>query len=478
MLVAACVLAWSADGRAQALARVRASGVLRWGADVQGGEPYVSQKPDGTLVGFEADLASALATELGVTAQRVQNDWSTLLPALERDTFDVVLNGFEVTAARAARVSFSRPYYTFTERLVARRGDARVRPDLHALGGLRIGTLSGSQAFDLLRDAGVTPVIYEGALEPYMDLADGRVDAILMDDLIADRYGLVRPELALVGDVAEGHYAIATRREDADLLAAIDVALGKLLANGEIERIDRKSGVWNERQAGLVHVLHSEVPSEITSVPSTFSWGHVWLFLQGAGVTLLVSVLAMALAFPLGLSLAVLRTHGPRWSARLASGYVELYRGTPVLLQLYLLYFGLAQVIRISAPVAAVVGLGMNYAAYEAEAHRAGIQAVPAGQIDAARALGMSTWTAMRRVVLPQALRLALPNVTSDFIALLKDSSLVSVITVVELTKRMTITAIDVRSWLVPGVLAAAFYFAMSYPLAKWSQRLEKRRQR
>jgi polar amino acid transport system substrate-binding protein len=133
------------------------------------------------------------------------------------------------------------------------------------------------------------------------------------------------------------------------------------------------------------------------------------------------------------------------------------------------------QWIEYDAGIAAVVGLGLNYAAYEAEIYRAGIQAIPTGQMEAARVLGMGTMLALRRVIVPQAFRIALPGVTNDFIALLKDSSLVSVITVVELTKRMTITAIDVRSWLIPGLLCAALYLAMSYPLSLLSRHLEAR---
>jgi polar amino acid transport system substrate-binding protein len=181
----------------------------------------------------------------------------------------------------------------------------------------------------------------------------------------------------------------------------------------------------------------------------------------------------MALAVPLGMLLALARAFGPRWAGRVATAYVEVYRGTPVLLQLYVLYYGLASVVRFDALTTAVVGLGMNYAAYEAEAYRAGIGAVPKGQMAAALALGMSTPLALRRVLMPQAFRLALPNVTNDFIALLKDSSLVSVITVVELTKQMTITAVDVRSFVVPGFLCAALYFAMSYPLSRLTHKLE-----
>ena len=125
--------------------------------------------------------------------------------------------------------------------------------------------------------------------------------------------------------------------------------------------------------------------------------------------------------------------------------------------------------------LAAILGLGLNYAAYEAEIYRGGILALPRGQTEAAAALGLTRWQMLRHVLLPQALRNALPSMTNDFVALLKDSSLVSVITVIELTKRMTIAAVEIRSWLPPGLLCAALYFAMSFPLARLARNLEKR---
>jgi polar amino acid transport system substrate-binding protein len=199
------------------------------------------------------------------------------------------------------------------------------------------------------------------------------------------------------------------------------------------------------------------------------------LFLRATGFTVVISTLAMVLAVAGGLMLSLARRYGGRAVHMLATSYIEVFRGTPVLLQLYVLYYGLAPVLTLSAFTAAVVGLGMNYAAYEAELYRAGLDAVPVGQTEAALALGMSRRLALRRIVLPQAMRVALPGITNDFIALLKDSSLVSVITVVELTKQMTITAVDLRSWLVPGLLCALLYLALSYPLSRLARRLERR---
>jgi polar amino acid transport system substrate-binding protein len=454
------------------LARVRRTGVLRWGGDQQGGEPFAYEDParPGHLVGFEAELAEALAARLGARAEFVQNDWSTLVPSLERGTFDVALNGLEVTPARAGRVAFTRPYYLFTERLVAREGDARVG-DLASLGGLRVGTLASTQAWDLVRATpGAVAVPYEGVDEPFVDLAQGRTDAVLLDDVIVGRYAPRHAGLRVVADVADGRYAAAVRRDETALASALDAALAQVIAGGELRRILARYQLDNARQDGLAR---ASAPAPAPAL-ARLDLHQLALFLRGALVTLAISTAAMALAVVLGLALALARFALPR-AGLVATAYVELFRGTPVLLQLFVIYYGLAGVLALSPWTAAILGLGLNYAAYEAEIYRAGLAAVPRGQLEAAWALGMSTPLALRRVVIPQALRVALPGMTNDFIALLKDSSLVSVITVVELTKRMSIAAVDLRGWLAPGALCAALYFAMSYPLSRVARRLERR---
>jgi polar amino acid transport system substrate-binding protein len=451
---------------ASGLARVQAQGELRWAGDLQGGEPYVFRDPrdPAKLVGFEVELAEALARKLGVRAHFVQNDWSNLVPSLERGDFDIILNGLEETPALEGRILLSHPYFNFTEQLVVRKG-ARLR-SLYQLTGHRVGTLASSLAHQLLRGRPrIETVLYGGQEEPYRDLSLGRIDAVLLDSVIAQRYGLSKPDLELADpDVAHGAYVIGLRQGDTDLRDAIDGALDEL--EPELRRIYAR---WHlPEQPGVV-----EQPAE--PPPATVDAAQLLLFLRGAGVTLLVSMLAMALAVPLGLGLALSRLYGGPVPRFLAHAYVELFRGTPVLLQLYILYYGLAPVIHLSALAAAILGLGLNYGAYEAEVHRAALQAIPVGQSEAAASLGLSRAQSLRLVLLPQALRTALPAMTNDLIALLKDSSLVSVITVVELTKQMTITAVDVRSWALPGALCAGLYFAMSYPLARLAARLEAR---
>lgn len=183
----------------------------------------------------------------------------------------------------------------------------------------------------------------------------------------------------------------------------------------------------------------------------------------------------MALAVALGIGIASGRIYGGSLVRVALTGYVELVRGTPVLLQLFVLYYGLSSVVRLPAFVAALLGLGLNYAAYESEIYRGALEAVPRGQLEAARTLGLTERQVLRLVRGPQAFRLALAPMTNDFVALLKDSSLVSVVTVVELTKQTAIFATNIGSWALPGALCAALYLAMSVPLSRLARRLEKR---
>ena len=443
------------------LARVHAQGELRWAGDLQGGEPYVFRDPadPSRLVGFELDIARELAAKLSVREKFVQNDWSNLVPSLERGDFDIILNGLEDVPPLHGRILLSRPYFRFSEQLVVRRGFPLRTLD--ALKGHRVGTLASSLAHFMLRArSGIDVVLYTGQEEPYQDLEHGRTDAVLLDSVIAARYGLTKPDLELAdADVARGAYVIGLRKGDDDLLAAVNDALGRI----DLDAIYTK---WN------LPPQPREV-QEFQMEQTRFDSEQVLLFLRGAWVTLVVSLLAMALAVPLGLVLALTRMYAGALPRFAAHAYVEVFRGTPVLLQLYILYYGLAPVIHLNALAAAILGLGLNYGAYEAEVHRAAMQAIPSGQSEAAAALGLSRMQALRLVLLPQALRTALPAMTNDLIALLKDSSLVSVITVVELTKQMTITAVDVRSWALPGALCAGLYFVMSYPLARVAARLE-----
>lgn len=199
--------------------------------------------------------------------------------------------------------------------------------------------------------------------------------------------------------------------------------------------------------------------------------------MEAAVTTVWVSLASMALAMTWGLGLALARRYGSRPVRWMAISYIEVFRGTPLLLQLYFIYFGLAQQWgwKLSAGAAAILTLGLNYAANEAENFRAGLEAVPRGQTEAALALGLSPAMTLRRILLPQALRISLPGITNDLIALFKDSSIVSVIGLVELTKEFLIRSLDAGDYIGLGILTAAIYLAMAHAASLGARALERR---
>ena len=457
-------------GKGGTLVAVQKRGELTWGADLQGGEPFVYENPDkpDELMGFEVDIMAGIAKRLGVKPRFVQYQWSTLVPSLERGDFDIVMNGLEATADRRERILLSDPYYVYAETLTLRKNDP-----VHSIFELRdkkIGTLNQTVAHDILLMLPVEALVYEDNDAPYKDLAIGRSDAVLLDNIIADRYGCQDPALyCLPDDVARGTYVIGMRKNDDDLKVAIDAALSEMRKSGEMQAILEKHKLWDDRQKD------AELGQGVERVTRTFDGDMFMQFLHAAWVTLELSVLAFIIAVRLGMLLAVARVYGAFPFRAFARVYIELFRGTPVLLQLFVLYYGLSSVIQLGAMQAAILGLGLNYAAYEAEVYRGALLALPRGQSEAARALGMGPWQTLRHVLIPQALRLALPPMTNDFVSLLKDSSLVSVITVIELTKRMTIAAVDMRGWIIPGLACAGFYLVLSFPLSELARRLERR---
>ena len=463
---------------ADALAAIQKNGVLKWGADAEGGAPFVfpdPQKPE-RLIGFEAELADALAARLGVKAEMVQNQWDQLTPALLRGNFDIILNGLELTPENQQRNALTRPYFVYAQQIVTRREtDGLTR--LEALKGKPVGVLSSSVAQRLVEAAGgIETKIYPGNVETLRDLKAGRIEAVVLDLPIAIHYARPDATLKLSGPTfAPGYYAIGVRKEDTALLAALNQAIEQLAADQTLARIYQKYGLWDDLQQRLKD-YQPEVVEQRQRISTLREWPkYLPLLLKGAIITVELSLVAMALAIVAGLALALTRLFAIAPLRWLATAYIEVIRGTPLLIQLFLIYYGLPEIgIRLNAFAAAVLGLGLNYAANEAENYRAGIQSIPHGQMEAALALGLNRWQALRHVVLPQALRVVIPPVTNDFIAMFKDSSIVSVITMVELTKVYGMLAMSTYDYLGLGVMTAAIYFALSYPASLLAGRLEK----
>ncbi|GAB6138177.1 ectoine/hydroxyectoine ABC transporter permease subunit EhuC [Halanaerobaculum tunisiense] len=192
------------------------------------------------------------------------------------------------------------------------------------------------------------------------------------------------------------------------------------------------------------------------------------ILLKGAGVTVKLTTLGVLMGVILGTVLGLARAWRNKLSRNLAKVYIEFFRGTPLLVQLFLLYFGLPSLgVELSPYFAAVLGLGLNSGAYVGEIVRSGINAINTGQMEAARSLGMSYFEAMRYVILPQAFKRIIPPLGNEFIALLKDSSLVSVIAVKDLTRQgRVIISRNYESFLI-FALVAILYFIMTFIMTR-----------
>jgi polar amino acid transport system substrate-binding protein len=468
-------------------------GTLRWGGDAEGGAPFVEADPadPAAVRGFDVEIAEALAAGLGRTPRFVQVAYQSIDQSVERGDFDIGLSGMEDTPARRAALSVTVPYFEFREVLAVRASDTGRFRTLADFRGHKVGTLSGTIAYDALRAAeaahALVTVSYDDDVHPYEDLARGRLDAVLLDHVLAVRSLKRVPGLAILpGAVATGRYVGVLAKENAALRDSIDGLLKEMMRDGTLRKIFEKWNVWDEEQAafqGRTLAARENEEKKISAFPSSPSkksslalvLSYFPSLFRAALVTIVLSCVSMALAVALGIGIASGRIYGGGLARAVLTGYVELVRGTPVLLQLFVLYYGLSSVVRLPAFVAALLGLGLNYAAYESEIYRGALEAVPRGQLEAARTLGLTEGQVLRLVRGPQAFRLALAPMTNDFVALLKDSSLVSVVTVVELTKQTAIFATNIGSWALPGALCAALYLAMSLPLSRLARRLEER---
>jgi polar amino acid transport system substrate-binding protein len=465
---------------------------LKWAADAKSGVPFMFVDPSNPkkMQGFELDIMTELSKQMGRSLTFVQNEWESLVPGLARGDYDVAANGLEVTPERAEQVLFSEPYYATFEQIVVHAEDSRIE-NLSDLDGKKVGTLKASLAHTLLeRETKAKIMFYDEEDQGYTDVANQRIDAFFMDYPIALYYAKPNPKLKVVGPpIGKMFYAVAVSKDRPELIPEINAGLQKLKASGELEKILAK---WN-----LLHPFTSTVmglqpnsqnqTDEFTKISAFKNQSLTWterlyrywtlmpMLLKGALTSIQVSIVSMVAAIAFGLIFSTARLYGNPVVSIGAQSVVELLRGTPLLIQLYLIFFGLPYLgINLSPFWAAVLGLGLNYGAYEAENYRAGIEAVPKAQLEAAQALALSPLQRFRHVIFPQAYRIILPPMTNDFISLIKDSSLVSVITMVELTTIYSQLASTYFDHLGLGVLVALVYFAIGYPFVRLARRLER----
>jgi His/Glu/Gln/Arg/opine family amino acid ABC transporter permease subunit len=464
-----------------ALERVRAEGVLRIGTDAT--YPPFEAKAGDRFEGFDIDLGELIGQELGVRVAWTNMSFDGIFPALLAKKFDLVMSSVTITPERQAKMAFSCPYYNAGQIIAVQRGEPRFR-SLADLAGQEVGAQINTTGQVELEKRGDVHIKKFNSIDlALLDLKNGRLAAVVSDAPTV-RYMLKRgfPNLTTVGEpFTSEHYGIALRPEDTDLLAAVNAALARLAETGAYARQHEK---WFGVAAEMPSV--SGPPEQVEGKMVTLSGREgaetpserrvLRPLLRGLALTVRLTTMSLLCGLPLGLLIGLARITKFRPLAWVAGLYVEFMRGTPLLVQIFAIYFVLPTVgLNLPPFPCALVAFSLNAAAYLAEIFRAGIQSIDVGQMEAAQSLGMTYGLAMRLVILPQAIRRVIPPLTNEAIALLKDTSLVSVIAISELTRTGSELASRLADPLRVWPLVALLYLAMTFPLTRLTHTLERR---
>jgi arginine/lysine/histidine/glutamine transport system substrate-binding and permease protein len=455
-------------GAQDTLEEIRRSGELRIGTDAT--YPPFEQKVGNQLEGFDIDLGNAIARRLGAKAKWQNISFDGIFAALVRKKYDLIISDVVPTQERRKVVAFSDPYYRAGQILAVRKENNTLHSPMNLKGKLVGVQLNTTAQFALEKVGGINLRKYNSMDLALLDLTNRRLDAAAAD--LPAVVAMIKqgfPELKTTGKLfTDEQYCVVMRQEDDSLRRAVNAALADIRASGEYDRFYRRwlAAPGEEREA-----RSSGLPAPLGLL------ARVWpVLLRGVGWTVQLTLLALLFGIPIGLIGALARLSRFRPLSLIAALYVEVIRGTPLLVQIFFIYFVLPK-IGISLPefATAIVALSVNTGAYVTEIFRAGIQSIDVGQMEAARSLGMTYGLAMRLVVLPQAFRRVLPPLTNEAIALLKDSSLVSIMGMTELTRTGQELASRFAQPMAIWPAVALLYLALTLPLTRLAYLLESR---
>ncbi|MFC8180935.1 glutamine ABC transporter permease [Rhodococcus sp. 14-2470-1b] len=430
--------------------------------------PFEFQDEQGKLVGIDMDLLAAIAADQGFTYNVEQVGFDTALQGVTSGQFNGMIAGMSITDARKATFDFSDPYFDSGVQMaiLESNNDIEGYEDLRGKSvAVKNGTEGATFATSIADQYGFTIRSFDDSATMFEEVRTGN-SAAAFEDYPVLAYGITQGNgFKTVTEKESGaSYGFAVAKgTNAELLQQFNTGLANLRESGQYDDI-------------LDTYLSAEASTSDTSIPGLIasSWQ---LLLKGLWLTVVLTVISIAIALVLGAIFGLFRVSSNIVLRGIGTTYVDIFRGTPLLVQAFFIYFGVPAALnfQMSAFTAGIITLSLNAGAYMAEIVRGGILAVDKGQMEASRSLGISYLKSMRRVVMPQAIRTMIPSYINQFVITLKDTSLLSVIGLAELTQTgRLIIARNFESfnmWLIIGVM----YFIIIMALTKLSNRLEKR---
>ncbi len=463
----------TSSSAAKILETIRSRGTLRVG--LEGTYPPFSYvDANGKLVGFEVDFANAVATQLGVKAVFQPTPWDGLLGALESGRVDVVINQVMITPERKKVYDFSDPYTISGIQIIIRKSEAEKIAKPADLAGKRVGVGLGTNYATWLAKNVPTAiaVTYTEDAARYEDLLYGRIDASLNDRVnVAIQVHRSNGAFVAAGPPFHSMPSGIVLRKSPAFQAALNRAIDTLRANEKLAQISKK---WFHSDLTVDETHAASLPPGIALIFQSLPF-----LLKGLAYTVGLSLGSMILGLILATGLALARLSSSRILSHLARVYISFFRGTPLLVQLFLIYYGLPQFGLLLSPIAAaLIGLSLNLAAYASEILRAAILAIDSGQWEAASVIGLSPIRTLQRVILPQAARIALPPLGNTFIGLVKDTSLAATIQVPELFRQSQLITARTFEIFAMYLATAGIYWLVSSVLSALQNHLEERTSR
>lgn len=439
--------------------RIQQSGELVVGlsADYAPFEFHATVDGEDKVVGFDVAIAGKIAEDLGVKLKVEELGFDALLGALQTGKIDMVISGMNPTPEREKEVNFTDGYMTVTQKVVVRKADADKFTSLDVLNGVAVGVQKQSDQETLakaeLPNSDVTSL--QKVPDLITNLTNEKIDAVIIEGPVADAYAQVNKSLAVADQVhfkdGSKEMAAAVAKNAPYLLEKINASIADIKAQNLLEGYQKEA---NELMLG--------------EGDQGFLKKYLPYYISGAGYTVFLAFIGVLFGAVLGAILALMKLSKSKLVKLLATIYIEYVRGTPLLVQIFIVYFGTGVLgFDMSKLAAGCIALALNSGAYVAEIIRAGINAVNKGQLEAARSLGMNQAQALRFIIFPQAIKNILPALGNEFVTVIKESSVVSVIGVSELIFQTGVVQGASFKPFIPYVIVSLIYFVLTFTISR-----------
>ena len=441
--------------------------------------PFEYQDESGKYVGIDMELIKAIAEQQGFTITIQNPGFDAALNAVQAGQADAVIAGMSITDARKEIFDFSDAYYSSNILLAVKNGsDIASYEDLK---GKTVGAKNGTASYTFLESNkdkyGYTLKAFDEASGMYDSLNSGSIDA-LMDDEAVLLYAIQqgRDFATPIPGEKSGEYGFAVKKgANPELIEMFNNGLAALVESGKYDEILNKYFNSTEETSATTSTVDE------TTIIGLLKNNYGQL-LSGLGITVGLALLSFAIAIIIGVIFGMFAVSPVKSLRVIASVFVDVVRGIPLMIVAAFIFWGIPNLIEsitgqqspINDFVAGTIALSLNSGAYIAEIVRGGIQAVPVGQMEASRSLGISYGTTMRKIILPQAGKIMLPNFINQFVITLKDTTIISAIGLVELFQAgKIIIARNYQSFRMYAILAIIYLVVITL-LTRLARKLEK----